>query len=345
MRRFLGAAIAIARVTFVIIFSVRYLQNRTRVQLNAVSEGTQIAEPQRNVKDLVSQAISLNMFNLGGNAAALCQEFWRQTVQSRLSTWLNEVHMMGWKRPDECIQYEPPILSRLARAVQVVCVKRGSDETAEQNACNSALLNYRLKLIDSLTTAQRNYLDMPISILVAKILSDLLAQDEAERTALPDFWARIDALQAREPEWFPAQKITVVSLYYRQKAEEDADLKVQLSERLSAQLNKATAMDGRDPQILEIELLRQVDQGEEGAQEIEKFAMKYPDFALGQYHWAAILCRENNRPECLSTLEKTVSLKPRDSRFSTTLQKVRATEIVTDPTFFTLVPDFDILSW
>jgi hypothetical protein len=334
----------IALVTFLTIVGVRSFQRRNQIELPA-PRVTDIM-PERSMKDILDEPLLVRRFEFTKGANPVCQEFWRQVVHTRLYAWMREVDEIGWHRPDECADDESEVLSRLARGVQISCLKRHSDRTGlEQQTCQQAMFSYRIRLADELTKGQKNFLDMQIALLVTKILSDQLAQEEGERAALTDFWAMTEALEKREAEWFPVRKLLVVALFNRQRIEQDGDLRAQIGERLTQQLEAATVLNGHDEKILEVELMRQAGLGDEGTTEIEKFALKYPDFALAQYHWASVLCKEGNRPECLSALEKAVSLKPEDARFRDSLERVRQIEKVTDPALFALEPQFDIFNW
>jgi hypothetical protein len=344
VRRWWLAVGVIATVTLITVSSVRLWQRFNRVELPDMAAQTEAARPGRILREVLDEAMSVKQFSFGKTPSPVCREFWRQAMQMRLFAWMSEVDEVGWQRPDECTEDEPEILSRLSRGVQVACLKRHMERKGpEQYACQEALFNYRLKLADALTAGQKNYLDMPLQLLLAKIIADRFAEP-ADMIPLADFWAMIDALQNREPDWFPVQKLIVTALYLRQRAEEDADLKAQVGERLTREIDRATAMNNRDPHILEVELLRQVE-GDEGGPELETFAMKHPDSALAQYYWASVLCRENNGPDCISALEKSASLAPDEPRFRETLDKVRQAAKKSDADLFDLRPNFDIFNW
>lgn len=344
MSRWLTAVGLIAVVTIATVATVRIWQRRNPIELPPASQTDMV--PERSLKEILNEPLQVRRFEFTKGAAPVCMEFWRQVVHTRLNAWLREVDEMGWQRPEECDEDEPGILSALARGVQLACFKRHSDRKAfEQQACHQALFSYRVKLADGLTREQKNFLDMQLALLVTKLVADQLGRDESERAPLTDFWSMVDALERREPEWFPMRKLLVISLFHRQRQEDDADLKAQIGENLTRQLEGATAMNQQDEKILEVELLRQAGMGEEGSSEIEKFATQYAGFALAQYHWASVLCKQGRRPECLAALEKAVSLKPDDARFRESLEAVRQTEKVTDPGLFALEPRFDVFNW
>jgi hypothetical protein len=345
MKRWLFAVAGMTLVTLFTVGGVRLWQRYHRVELPEMRADGSALQTARTLREVLDEPMGVTRFAFTSVASPICQEFWRQTVQTRLFAWMSEVDELGWQRPDECIDEEPAILSRLARAVQVACLKRHSERKGpEQQACQEALFNYRLKLADALTGSQKNYLDMPLPLLLAKVIGDQFAEEPGDRVQLASFWAMIDALKSREPDWFPAQKLIVTMLYLRQKVEEDGDLKAQIGERLTKEIDQAITMNNRDPHVLEIELARQLE-GDEGSPELETFAVKYPNSALAQYYWASMQCRENNGPDCVSTLEKTASLAPDEPRFRETLDKVRQASNKADPALFDLEPHFDIFNW
>lgn len=344
MKRWLVAIVVLTIGMVATIGGVRYYQRHGQAE---TALGPVTDRPlDRTLKDILDEPIAMSSLHFGATASPVCQEFWRQTLKTRLFIWMTEVDEMGWQHPDECSEEEPVVLSRLVRAIQVNCMKRHPDRKAlEQLSCQESLFHYRIKLADTLSADQKNYFDMPLGLLLAKVIGDPLGEEPGQRAPLPDWWAMIDALEKREPDWFPIKKLLVVAFFWRQRVEEDADLRAQIGERLTKAIDAATASNSRDAKILEIELLRQLDSGEEGSSEIEKFAMKYPDSALAQYFWASVLCREGSRAECLSVLEKAVTMSPDEPRFRDTMERVRQTESVTNPALFSLAPRFDIFDW
>lgn len=315
-----------------------------RVHLEATQEtDSGAAESVTSMRQVLESPLEVQVMEINGPSE--CGEYWRQTLKLSLTDWLSESAEMGFAHPQSCFALEEGKVADAAQLAVVKCQGPESKADDRQKICQQALLNYRTLLADSLSRERKNYLDMPLPLLITKVYAEVLTGGVGSQRSVAELLSMVEALRSRDGAWYPALKLGLAALFLREISEEDQSLKPQLSQKVNELIDVLTAMNNSDGEILEVELLRQLNSGSDGYGEIEDFAHKQAQSAEAQYYWAAVQCREGHREGCLTSLDDAIRLAPQESRYQKTKQSVESSSDPGQSEMFSLRLSFDILSW
>ncbi|MGE0763981.1 MAG: hypothetical protein AB7N80_11935 [Bdellovibrionales bacterium] len=248
-------------------------------QQQELVEGTEnpetLAPPVSDIKDLIGRPVDTKNGEINPRATPVCQQFWRLALESTLREWFQEVEELGWNHPAECLAEEPQVATVWAQAAEQVCnktpvppadpsdmpttFKKNSDE------CYTALLNYRTQMLNEIFRNKRNYVDMPVSLLLTKLYAVALDEKSAAQVPTVELLSMAESLTKREPHVFSIRKLVAMALFSGQRKESDPALKNELNVKLNEHINSADTMERSDKDLQQLRLLIQSDSGDEDA--------------------------------------------------------------------------------
>lgn len=209
-----------------------------------------VATSTNSMKDLIGAPLESGNLSFPIKSTSACQLFWRELLSKPLTTWFSETAAQGWNPPASCAQEEGSEVATVGQQIAPSCAQKDS------LGCQTALLNYRTKLAAMLNKSVRNYVDMPISLLLTKMYDQVLIEGE-NTTSAADVLSMVENLVRREGNRFSVRKLVVAALYSVQARETDPELKNSYRLKLSTEIDQAKALQKGDALIARFESQRQ----------------------------------------------------------------------------------------